>query len=183
MIRRLHEVLPPAYRHARMRQVPPALKRRLLAARRGIYLWGPVGTGKTHAMAAMARHIVCNCALDCRRVTFNDLLLEVRASWRRRGGPDEWEVINEFRDSPVLIIEDIATVEQEKAIAMRVLLEILDWRCEHELPTYFTSNRPPEHLSQIYDERICSRVLGSCEVMQLTGVDRRIALQSAFQAQ
>jgi DNA replication protein DnaC len=174
MLKRLDELLPPAYRHARLWRVDRGLARRMLAARGGIYLWGPVGTGKTYAMAALARHIICTCGLACRRVTFNDLLLDVRASWRRRGGPDEWEIICNYRRADRLILEDVAAAGEERGIGLRVMLEILDWRCEHGLPTHFTSNRPPEDLEAIFDERISSRVIGSCDVLHLAGRDRRL---------
>jgi DNA replication protein DnaC len=170
----LDECLPPAYRAARLLRVGMTTRQKLLSSRRGIYLWGPVGSGKTYAMAAMARHLVC-AGLACRRVTFSDLLLEVRASWQRKGGPDEWEVIDDFRRAGRLIIEDIATASQERGLCLRVMLEILDWRCEHELPTYFTSNRPPEDLAAVFDERISSRIIGSCDVIHLAGRDRRVA--------
>jgi DNA replication protein DnaC len=175
MRQRLEDCLPPAYRGARLLKLRLGIRSRLLASRRGIYLWGSVGAGKTYAMSAMARHFIC-AGLECRRVTFSDLLLEVKASWRRKAGPDEWEVIDELRRADRLIIEDIAT-DEERGLGLRVMLEILDWRCEHELPTYFTSNRPPEDLATVFDERIASRIIGSCDVLQLTGCDRRVQVE------
>jgi|GEM_PF-1154262 len=175
LIGRLEEVIPSGYVTAHLRDLDRSLVEAMLSALTGVYLWGPVGSGKTHAMAAMLRFYTLMTSQTCRRVTFNDLMLEVRASWRRRGERDEHDIVEEYRKPRRLVVEDIGTADCEKGVAIRVLMEILDWRIEHDLATYFTSNRPPEDMARIFDQRIFSRIVGGCKVIKLEGPDRRLA--------
>jgi DNA replication protein DnaC len=41
-------------------------------------------------------------------------------------------------------------------------------------PIIFTSNLSPEKMVEKFGDRIVSRIIGSCDVVELTGNDRRI---------
>jgi DNA replication protein DnaC len=43
------------------------------------------------------------------------------------------------------------------------------------LPIIFTSNLEPSKLVEKYGDRIVSRIIGSCDVVELKGDDKRIA--------
>jgi DNA replication protein DnaC len=61
----------------------------------------------------------------------------------------------------------------ESDFSVRTLLVLLDWRLENCLPTFLTGNRPVEELAKTFDERVASRLLQACQVVKLTGGDKR----------
>ena len=169
--------LPPKFQTAKLCQLPEALRNALLKVPSdcGIYLWGRVGVGKTHAMSALIRKWIVE-GDEVKRVPFERLCRRIRATFRNSSSECEDDIIEELSTADKLLIEDIGvscTNGQETDFGRRVLHSVLDARIEELLPTYFTSNYPVEKIGEIFDVRIESRIHESCEVIQLRGMDRR----------
>jgi DNA replication protein DnaC len=140
------------------------------------YLWGPVGSGKTYILYALLKYFQ-----EQNRggilTTFSDLLLRIRQSYDRKFTDQETEreIIRSCRETRIFMIDDLsATADKETDFSLRILNSILDHRVNNCLPTYFTSNRPPEEIKKAFDERIFSRIVGNCEIVKVVGKDRRI---------
>ena len=77
----------------------------------------------------------------------------------------------------MLWIEDIGSMtgvsEQEGNLSNQTFFSILDYRHDHCLPIYITTNKSPVELGQSFDERIASRLKVVCSVIALAGEDRR----------
>lgn len=110
------------------------------------------------------------------RITFADLLLKVRATFGDGNGCEE-RVLREYRECGLLVLEDlgvgVAIGAAESDFAVRILTGLLDYRLEHCLPTFATSNKSPDELGKSFDERIASRLAMACEFVAIKGRDRR----------
>lgn len=176
-MRSVVQIVRPRYANATLKTLPSALCTALLGAKEGesIYLWGPPGTGKTWAMAAMARHRIEN-GYRVHREGWERLCLRIRGTFSPRAVETEWTVIEPLIAADTLIIEDIGTTvsagRQESDFSLRVLLVILDSRSEDMLETLITSNKPLEEIESSFDPRIASRLRQGL-IIQKTGKDKR----------
>jgi DNA replication protein DnaC len=148
----------------------------------GLYLAGPVGTGKTHA----AWVAVCAWCLATSTVPRGD----IHDSAGSRLGPtvifsQMTDLLDGFRpgDEPVrrvrdcqqaglLVIDDLGA-EKPSEWTQERLGSVIDHRYAHCLPLIITSNLPPKQVADQAGERVASRLAEMCEVVLMTGSDRR----------
>lgn len=174
----LQEHTPARYRMATLADLPGELveRYRAMPSGVGIYLWGAPGVGKTHAMHAFRRDM-WDRQLPSRRVIWDDLLLEIRDSFRPRSQQSEGAILHGVVDVPVLLLDDVGVLTsigtQESDFSTKVFLHVLDRRLEACRPTFITSNKSVENLGASFDQRIYSRLLQACQVIRLAGRDRR----------
>ncbi len=174
---RIYRIIPPRCREARMSDLSAPLREAItgLADGQGLYLWGPVGVGKTWAMAALIRQCIIAHTWT-KRVVWSDLLYEIKRTYGR-GDSQESDVLQAVVDVKKLFIEDIGSTAsltgEDSQFAKRTLDFIIDKRHEACLPTFFTSNVCIENLGKMYTERASSRIEDNCTVINLTGQDRR----------
>lgn len=164
---RLHAALlpPPAGPLARMRA-------RLLrpAMVRGIYLWGPVGRGKTLLMDQFVASLPPGLAL---RVHFHRFMLDVHASLRRLGeiGDPLPQVAQALAQrARVLCLDEFMVTDIGDAMILYGLLRAL---FERGIALVTTSNTPPSELYRdgLQRERFLPAIAlleKSCEVLELT---------------
>lgn len=142
---------------------------------RGLYITGPVGSGKTYAASALARAFVT----AGYRVIFTTslrMLDEIRASYEgsREGG------LGRYARCDVLIIDDIGK-ENANAWALTTLFQVLNDRYEAMLPTIYTSQYSLDALTRRMArggeresaEAICSRIRQTSQTVRLAARDRR----------
>lgn len=164
MRRMLTAVLPPRYASACMRRLSPRIRAVMdrLPADSGGILYGPTGRGKSFTLAAYIRRWLLTGRGPVIRTTWDDLLVEIRSTYRPNAKESEATVLKRYRTVPRLVIEDLgATVpigEEESTYSIRTLTMLIDWRIEHCLPTYFTTNKAPQNLLDSFDHRIASRL-------------------------
>ncbi len=172
------QVIPPHFKAARLEQLPEKLQSRIkkLPNNKGLLFWGAQGVGKSYALAAVAREFLLQ-GFTVARTSYEMLCLRLRDSFKAKSPDTELSIIKPYLEADKLIIEDIGTTKSEGNIesdfSVRTLLVLIDCRLENELPTFITTNRPIEELSKTFDTRISSRLLQACEVIKLSGKDRR----------
>lgn len=138
------------------------------AVHAGLYLWGGVGVGKTKLGAV----IVNECHAQGERVLFQrvpEMLLRLQ----RMDSDRSDEAMDRLLDPKVLVLDDIGA-SQGTDFARRTLQIILDGRLDRGHRTVFTSNLSIDQLSDFMeDDRLASRITGSCRVVEVGGKDQR----------
>jgi len=144
----------------------------VLESGRDVFMFGPVGTGKTHAMAAMIRHYTYE-GFQVERINFDDFCVQVRSTMLPASKKTEWDLIEPLKQVDKLFIDDLGLRgKQETDFSYVTLYSILNKRQERRLPTFISSNKSIEQLGQSFDARVASR-LRTALVIEFTGEDRR----------
>lgn len=109
--------------------------------RNGLFITGPMGTGKTHLAAAIANQLMHEgTAVIC--MTMIDLLDRIRQTFNSSG--DRWAdneatVLNKYKRVALLIIDDMGK-EPATKWAVSKIYAIINARYEACLPTIITTN-------------------------------------------
>ena len=141
--------------------------------RRGIYIHGEVGTGKTHIMYALLKETEIKHKVVTLAKNTVELLRSIQSDFSR---PWDQKMKEEdhVRDFKGLLFLDDVGVEKSTEWTLETFYLILNARYNDVLPTIFTSNLSPANLSEKWGDRIASRIIGSCDVFRLEGEDRRL---------
>jgi len=144
---------------------------------RNYYIFGKTGTGKTFLMVSMAKALLEN-MIPSLYITSNTLFKitqEYKASMfsDEKADPYLYDFIYSTR---VLLIDDLGS-EPVTPSRYSELLEILNHRIRKGISTIFASNLSPLDLKKMYDERICSRIIGTFDTIKLPGDDIRLVLK------
>lgn len=174
-VKRWQSVAVPRYAGARLKDLESHVQQAWddLGEDRGMFLWGPVGGGKTHAMMAIAYDIIFTQGRRILRTTYKRMYASITGTYGRTL-VTELEQIDRYSKAEVLIIEDISILRQETDNSLVVFMAIIDYRYEHMLPTFMTSNYEANNLGDAFDERVLSRLKQMCEIIQVTHADRRV---------
>lgn len=163
-----------------MSHLPEGLAKRVVGMEgtdRGLFLWGPPGAGKTYAMAAALKSLWAG-GMCIAWQPFEELLLRLRDTYKPGGG-SEWEIIEPLCEVDVLGLDDVGCTvsgdRQESDFSLRTFLVLLDNRLAHCRQTFVTSNKSIEDLAKSFDGRIASRLCEACNVVKISGADRRTA--------
>jgi DNA replication protein DnaC len=153
----------------------------------GLYFAGQVGTGKTHAawttLAAWCRAtgtrphgeeppaiewggVPGRTAPNVVFTRLTDLLDDLRP------GDAAVRTIRDCQHAALLVIDDIGAEKPSEWTQERVY-SVIDHRYANCLPLIVTSNLPPSKLGGQIGERAASRLAEMCEVVAMTGTDRR----------
>lgn len=148
---------------------------------KGLYLQGPMGTGKTHLAAAVANALMAmgvpvmlmtmQRILDCIKDTYDDGAEESTS-----------DVLDQLRTATLLIIDDLGK-EQPTGWAQSEIYRIVNDRYEHMRPTIVTTNYDDVALAKrlaggrsadaVTAEAIVSRLREMTAAVPMTGADRR----------
>jgi DNA replication protein DnaC len=134
----------------------------------GLFLHGPVGTGKT-TMAAMATRA----ALERRNVTFTSvpaLVLRYRAAY---GTDEQDQATRTLTGTGGLVLDDLGQEPPSEDVRNQ-LFGAIDTRVAHAAPLLLTSNLSPSELGARYGAWLPSRIQGYCLPLRILGRDRRL---------
>lgn len=154
-----------------------------------LFITGKAGTGKTYlGIAILKEYIYRNLqkreswsedekrnkpSLSWKWETVPELLLELRGSFKDNAKYTEQEVIKDYSDPDLMILDDLGA-EKSSDFTIQSLYLIIDRRYSSEQRTIITSNLSLGEISQKVGDRIASRIAGMCKVIELKGKDRRI---------
>lgn len=173
-------MIPERYKDAKWEDVPPAIQQAVensLKTGKGIYLHGAVGTGKTHIAYAIKKHLEEQGGwLWFWNV--NELLREIKLDFNREGVDKrcpEAQLLGPtaMGTKYLAVFEDIGAEKPTEFVAETLYL-IVNSRYNNVMPTIFTSNLTLGDLSDRVGERTASRIAEMCEIINLTGGDRRL---------
>lgn len=149
---------------------------------KGLYLHGAFGVGKTYLLGAIA-HELAEFGYPSTLVHYPTFATEMRSSVGDNTTGDKLEV---YRETPILMLDDIGAEYATSWIRDDVLGVILQYRMQNELPTLFSSNFDMDHLENEHfrfnqrndDEllkakRILERIRFLAEEVEVGGKNRR----------
>lgn len=167
--------IPRRYENAKYEDIPENIVnflQNLDEERKGIYIHGGVGTGKTHIIYAMAKRAnEKGFGLVIKNIP--ELLKEFRFDFSRNNNDKEFEEEHIMKYQGLLILDDVGSEKMSDWVEETFYL-IINKRYNEMLPTIFTSNLNLSELADRIGDRIVSRIAGSCEVVELKGEDKRL---------
>jgi DNA replication protein DnaC len=144
--------------------------------KKGLFLWGNPGTGKTLLSSIILTELVTRHAVESKfikisRTFFNRIKSTFNESSPTYGEGDLIE--REFANVDVLVIDDFG-IQRDSDWELETLYNLVDARYEALKFTIFTSNNNP--LQSFKDKsqgRILSRIKEMCRIMEISGADYR----------
>ncbi|MBO4872956.1 MAG: ATP-binding protein [Lachnospiraceae bacterium] len=145
--------------------------------RGGLFLTGPVGTGKTFLGRCIARAVAAQGYETC-LVTAQEFFgaAEALAFDKENGDP---LLIEQMNRAQLLVIDDLGTEFTSRRLAQNALFTMINEREIRELGTILTGNITLEEMEDLYTNRVTSRIAGSYRILPFTGPDIRLAKKQA----
>lgn len=150
--------------------------------RKGLYLYGDFGVGKSFMVAALAHDLSEKRGVSSTLLHYPSFVIDVKNAI---GDGNVKTLVDEIKLSEVLILDDIGAEQSTPWVRDEILQVILQYRMQENLPTFFTSNFNFEELEKHFakgkhgnDEtwearRVMERIRYLAEETRLEGVNRR----------
>lgn len=150
--------------------------------RKGLYLYGDFGVGKSFMVAALAHDLSEKRGVSSTLLHYPSFVIDVKNAI---GDGNVKTLVDELKLSEVLILDDIGAEQSTPWVRDEILQVILQYRMQEDLPTFFTSNFNFEDLEKHFakgkngnDEtwearRVMERIRYLAEETRLEGVNRR----------
>jgi DNA replication protein DnaC len=172
-------MIPKRYSEAKYEDVPAnirALMENLSKTRRGIYIHGDVGCGKTHIAYALKKWWDAKVMKPAAFWNTPELIREIKLDFDRQ--PIDKTRVEEGligkEKQPLLFLDDIGAEKMTDFVASTFYLIIND-HYVHVRPIIYTSNLGIEELADRIGDRTASRIAESCDIIHLKGGDRRLS--------
>jgi DNA replication protein DnaC len=139
----------------------------------GLYLFGSVGTGKTHLAIGLLRALI-----ECRKlrgkfVSARSFIMRCQTAFRQRESAED--IVDELLQSTHFLVLDDVGSEKVTDYARHSLLHLVDECYGRGVVLVITSNVDVQALEQI-DKRIASRVVEMCDCWRFEEPDYRVAI-------
>jgi DNA replication protein DnaC len=146
----------------------------------GLYIFGQVGSGKTHLACSIANDLIRG-GTEVLFVVVPDYLDEIKHSWDEGSESSEKEILDRAREVAVLVMDDLGAHSYSEWTKSRIYA-ILNHRINNSLPTIITSNLEYLEIGNYLDYRISSRITELCRpVILLVDSNEDIRLQKLLE--
>jgi len=167
--------IPRRFENTTYKEVPDNIKKSFEAipeSRRGMYIHGGVGTGKTHIAYALLKEAEGR-KISCGLWNTTEMFRQFRRDIKRSDDEktDVEDVLLESRG--LLVFDDIGAEKLSDWVSETFYL-IINRRYEEMIPTIFTSNLDVATLAEKIGDRTVSRIIEMCDIIKLDGKDRRL---------
>lgn len=174
---RIAKVVAPMYREATLVGAPEQIKAfaqdlpASLKDGRNMVLSGPVGTGKTHYANALAI-LTISAGQSAEIMTLREYVLSLRATWGKRQGPSEQDVLNDCMGMSLFVLDDIGA-GQCSDNEMSYVFDLIDGRNKRCKSTVLTTNLDKKALRDAVGERTFDRLRHRGEWVTIAGESKR----------
>jgi len=171
----LLQSIPLRYREASYEEVPEQIKgnfQEIKVSRKGLYIYGDVGTGKTHISYALHKNCFRENGIYSRFKNTVEFFKEIRDDISKHAS-DRLKPLDIADYKGVVIFDDVG-VEKVTDFVLENFYLVVNKRYNDMLPTIFTSNFNLDELSDRLGDRIPSRIAEMCHIVKLEGKDRRV---------
>ncbi len=154
--------------------------------RRGLLFQGRCGIGKTHLAVGVLRKLLENYPVTGLFAEFTDLLRRIQDTYDRRSDTPSAAVLRPVLESDVLVLDDLGCTRMTPWVQDTLGL-IVNERYNANRVTLVTTNHPlkaaqgQETLGERIGERLSSRLLEMCFVVEMQGKDYRDTIKAAGQ--
>jgi DNA replication protein DnaC len=178
--RLLNRTIPQSLQSARIEHLPEHLQKWNLQSNHGVYLYGPVGTGKSYAAAALIRKAVEQLAqngeLPSAAWVNIPIAIQQTLSLFGKPGSDPSAIWDAAQTADILVMDDIG-MEQPKEWIRTRLYVLVEHRLNNQLPTIVTSNLSQAQLGdRLGSPQVASRLTLMTAQASFGGADRRKGL-------
>jgi DNA replication protein DnaC len=142
-----------------------------LAAGRGLWFFGSVGTGKTTLAMLVSRHAL-EAGHSVAIYSLPRLLAQIRTTFDDDRGNSYTDLLDRLTAVDLLHIDDVGA-EKTSPWVLEQLYAIVNARYEDERAVIITTNLERDELAEQINERTVSRLEEMCEVLPLWGADAR----------
>ena len=170
--------IPSRYQKAEYEDVPEKIRetfRKMVKKDgRGLFIHGEVGVGKTHISIALKKK--WDSVYPTRPAHFwttPELLQDIRDDFDRDNYDKRRNVAKLIESQAPVFLDDLGS-EQPTGWVLEQLYLLINGRYLEEKPLVITSNLSVEQIGQTLGDRIASRIVEMCEVVELSGKDRRM---------
>ena len=144
--------------------------------KKGLYLWGNPGTGKTLLSVIILTELIKHHAIKGRFIKISRDFFSMLKSTFTEGSERYGEsslIEKELAEVDILVIDDFG-VQRDSPWEQETLYNLIDSRYEGGKFTIITSNNNPEQsLKELSGGRILSRLREMCKILELSGEDHR----------
>lgn len=166
---------PKRYEHVQYNDVPDSIRSvfdKIKETRRGLFIHGGVGTGKTHIAYALKNKFDETANNKAHFWNTTELLRELKEDFDRPYG-EKKNILEQLMTSKTLIFLDDIGAEKISDWVQETFYLLINKKYNNCLPIVFTSNYTLAELNERVGERIVSRILEMCDRFKVDGVDRR----------
>jgi len=133
-----------------------------------LFLYGPVGTGKTHLCSSIANYVL-QAGINVIYIKISQLLDLIREykfsrDWDEQGQ----QKLKTLYRVDLLIIDDLGTETSTDFVREQLLL-LLDERNNYRLPWVISTNLTPNEIGTMYEDRLSDRMLATSQILKFTG--------------
>lgn len=163
----------------------PASVKKYINIKKGLYVFGDRGCGKTHLAVSLMRAHLDKVGLMERASGFEiiqktipmfasvpEMLMDIRHAYSDSKASEK-SIIEKYAERDFLVLDDMG-VEKVTEWTMQMLYIIIDKRYRDEKRTIITSNLTLDGLAEKLDDRVASRIAGMCILVPMQGRDRRL---------
>ena len=162
---------------------------------RGLLLSGPCGVGKTHLSVAILKTLILEKGLNARFIDETELLRRLQYSYGPGSPETEREVLLPLSEADLLVWDDLGTCRPTEW-ARETIRMVINHRYTYSKQTILTTNlalrpRPDRRkgrglkettgdtLAERIGQRLFSRIMEMCEIIEIDGPDFRVDIQKA----
>jgi len=142
-------------------------------SRRGLYLKGRTGRGKTILAYCILESAIRSFGLTGLFVAVGQLFEDTKLTWNRDLRAKD--LVNRARVVDLLVLDELGA-EPLRPWMQKVIFGVLDHRIKHKKPSIITTNCGLEEMDEILGdphERVMSRIMGNFTGVKVCGADFR----------